>query len=241
MKSCFAFAALATLVSATSAGADPAGPDTVSVDLGLFMNASAGEIYYDGPYPTYVHASPAPGAPDLTEIKIDLWGIISLLGYEAIAGVTVTDTGSNSYGQLSPGADVDFMRLKNVEPDLDVIFAYEGPNPIHAGESAKMLAQRVASIDSFNGAQDAWDMTHVSLGAGGSLTALFGEPVVDSPDIIGRPKLLLSEAGSFESFRVSMEAVVPAPATPAVLGLAAFAWRRRRRSGRRSVRRPMTP
>ena len=86
------------------------------------------------------------------------------------------------------------------------------------------------ALDSFSGAQDAWDLVHVSLGDQGSLTGLFSQPHgVLFPPLVGPGvNLLMSEAGLSESFQVDV-LTIPAPGTMVVLGLAGLAGRRRRR------------
>ena len=101
---------------------------------------------------------------------------------------------------------------------------------MHSNETSETLALRVSDLDSFSGAQDAWDYVHVSLGDQGSLTGLFSQPQgvlfppLEGPGI----NLLMSEAGFSESFQVDVLAI-PAPGTMVVLGLAGLAGRRRRR------------
>ena len=136
---------------------------------------------------------------------------------------------ANAYGTLSPGADIDLLKLTGVDPDAVMTFAYDGPNAIHRDQPAGALRWRTANLDSFSGAQE-WDWTHVSLGMRGKLTAMLLEPqrLIDNA-----PFLSLSEAGSRESFRVSLVAIVPAPGGLSVLAAAVLLPRRRRRVQRR--------
>ena len=205
-----------------------AGDEPVSVNLGWFMNTGGGRIYYDGGFAPWISSGLEPGSSSHTVTGIDVEGILSSLGYAALAGITITDTGANVYGTLSPGADIDLLSVTGVDPDAVVTYAYDGPNAIHNDEPAWALRWRTANLDSFSGAQE-WDWTHVSLGRHGTMTATFLEPqrLHDTA-----PFLTLSEAGSFESFYVSLDAIVPAPGVLSLLAAAALLPRRRRREPR---------
>lgn len=197
----------------------------VPVDLGWFMNVGGGQIYYDGGFAPWITSGSVSGPTTHTVIGIDVAGILAALDCDGLAGITITDTGANAYGTLSPGADVDLMRVTGIEPDAAATWSYDGPNARHAGEASWSLAYRTAELDSFSGAQE-WDWTHVSLGRHGALTMTFAEPVLLRD---AAPLLQVSEAGSLESFRVSLEAIVPGPGAPALLGVAAMLLTRRRR------------
>ena len=222
MNAACAIAAL-TAVSLTTHAT--AGDDYVSVDLGWFMNIGGGHIYYDGGFAPWISSGFGPGSTYHTVTSIDAGGILSSLGYAALAGITITDTGANAYGTLSPGADIDLLRLTGVDPDAVMTYAYDGPNAIHRDEPAGALWWRTANLDSFVGAQE-WDWTHVSLGRHGMLTATLLEPqrLADNAAFLS-----LSEAGAPESFRVSLAAIVPAPGGLSVLGAAALLPHRPRR------------
>jgi len=226
MNAACAIAALTAVSLATHA---TAGGEHVSVDLGWFMNVGGGNIYYDGGFAPWISSSFGPGSTTHTVMEIDVDGILSSLGYAALAGITITDPGVNAYGTLSPGADIDLLNLSGVDPDAVLIWDYDGPNVIHRDEPSWALPWRTAYLDSFSGAQE-WDWTHVSLGRHGVLTATFLQPQrLDVYD----PILLLSEAGMTESFRVSLVAIVPAPGGLSVLAAAVLLPRRRRRVSRR--------
>ncbi len=221
--------AIAALTAVSLTTHVTAGDEHVSVDLGWFMNIGNGQIYYDGAFAPWISSGFEPGSTDHTVMGIDVEGILSSLGYEALAGITITDTGANTYGTLSPGADIDLLRLTGVDPDAVMTYAYEGPNEIHNDEPAWALPWRTAYLDSFNGSQE-WDWTYVSLGRHGTMTVTLLEPLRLHDNA---PLLELSEAGSFESFFVSLDAIVPAPGVLSVLAAAAFLPRRRRRVSRR--------
>lgn len=222
MNAACASAALTAVFLTTHA---TAGDEHVSVDLGWFMNVGGGQIYYDGGFAPWISSGFEPGSTTHTVMGIDVGGILSSLGYGALAGITITDTGANTYGSLSPGADIDLLRLTGVDPDAVMTYAYDGPTAIHNGEPAWALGWRTANLDSFSGAQE-WDWTYVSLGRHGMMTATLLEPQWLHDNA---PFLALSEAGSLESFRVSLDAIVPAPGALSVLAAVALLPRRRRR------------
>lgn len=222
MRAACAIAAL-TALSVTS----HATAEHVTVDLGWFMNTGGGGIYYDGGFTPWVSSGFGPGSTTHTVIGIDVAGILAALSYEWLTGVTITDTGANAYGTFSPGADVDLLRLTGIDSDAAVSWTYDGPNINHDGETSWHMAYRTAGLDSLSGHQE-WDWTHVSLGNHGSLAATFEPQRLRD----NAPFLALSEAGSFESFRVSLDAIVPAPGALSVLAFAVLSARRRRRASR---------
>jgi hypothetical protein len=221
--------AIAALTAVSLASHATAGNEHVSVDLGWFMNIGGGDIYYDGGFAPWISSGFGPGSTTHTVMGIDVDGILSTLGYAALAGITITDTGVNAYGTLSPGADIDLLHLSGVDSDAVMTYTYDGPNVNHRDEPSWALQRRTADLDSFSGAQE-WDWTHVSLGKHGILTTTFLQPQRLG---IYDPYLLLSEAGMTESFRVSLDAIVPAPGVLSVLAAAVLLPRRRRSVSRR--------
>jgi len=215
-------------VDASRSDPQPSGP---AIDIGTFVNTGGGTIGYEGKFGAFVSAAKVPGPNQHTLISVDLGGLLTSLGVDAFLGVRITDTGLNTYGALSPGADVDLFRFDGLAPDIELAYLYDGPNPVHQNETSDQLAVRAGFIDTFSGAQDAWHVTHVSLGAEGSLTALLSDPqhVIDFPGPGVGPFLLMSEAGTSETFQVDVLAI-PTPGTLVLLGLSAvFARSRRRR------------
>ncbi|MHC4107117.1 MAG: PEP-CTERM sorting domain-containing protein [Planctomycetota bacterium] len=200
------------------------------IDIGTFKNIGVGVIDYQGDFGEFVSIESVTGDPDHNLITVNLEGLLASQQIGLFFGVQINDTGVNQYGALSPGADVDFFTFEGLWPGNEVEYLYDGPNPVHINETSETLALRVSELDSFNGAQDAWDYVHVSLGSQGSLTALFSQPQgvlfppLEGPGI----NLFMSEAGAFESFQVDVLAI-PAPGTMVLLGLAGLAGRRRRR------------
>ena len=230
-----AIAALLVTFPVDASGSDPQ-PSGPAIDIGTFVNTGVGSIGYEGKFGDYVSSAKVAGPSQHTLISVDLGGLLTSLGIDAFLGVQITDTGLNTYGALSPGADVDLFGFDGLSPDIELLYIYDGPNPVHQNETTEQLALRVGTIDTFSGAQDAWHHTHVSLGQEGSLTVLLSDPqdVIDYPEPGVGPFLLMSEAGTSESFQVDVLAV-PTPGTLVLLGLAAvFARPSRRRSDERT-------
>jgi hypothetical protein len=62
-----------------------------------------------------------------TVTRFDLHDIVSSLGGGlALIEARVYDAGGNSYGNWSPGADIDMMRIAGVIPAGDIAFRYAG-------------------------------------------------------------------------------------------------------------------
>ncbi len=223
MKAASAIAALTAVSLTTHATANY---ETVRIDLGWFMNTGGGQIYYDGLFAPWVTSGLAPGSTTQTVIGIDAAGIVTAMGYAALAGITITDTGANTYGTQSPGADVDLLEVTGVDPDAAMTYTYDGPNSVHDNAASWTLEWRTAELDSFSGAQE-WDWTHVSLGRYGTLSATLLEPQRLREF---SPYLHVSEAGSSESFRISLDAIVPGPGASIVVAAGALLFKRRRRS-----------
>jgi MYXO-CTERM domain-containing protein len=244
-----ALGAVAALAIGTHTFAD----DQQTIQIGSFVNTGVGSVGYNGPYTDHVLYEAVDGH---TVISVDVTGILDSLGYNALWSITITDNGFNGYGALSPGADIDLFAIEGVS--AAAMYAYVGPNAVHQGETADRLAERSLLLDSFSGAQDAWNITHVSLGMNGAVTASWAQPVdlrqfvegsdgatspgtgfgsgwlgyVPPVDSEGgdAPVLFISEHGTFESFSVSMVAsTIPAPGALALLALAGVVGKSRRR------------
>lgn len=242
MKRTCALSAIGALTLSSAALAE-----TQLIDLGTFWNTPpAGTVGYSGDYGSFISSSPYLFDYLHTVVSVDVSSLLQSVGANALVSVTVTDTGSNSSGPLSPGADLDLFAFTGLPADAQSAIAYTGPNAVHAAESMATLADRVAAVDAFSGAQDAWNLTHVSLGTGGSLKTTFSSPSAPGgplnalfygggsggSGLVNPVKLLLSEAGYSESYRVTLEVdtvAIPAPAAGALLALAGLAGRGRRR------------
>ncbi len=163
---------LAVLTTALPAQAGVGTP----LDIGTFRNIGAGVIQYQGSFGEFVSSQYITGETNHTLITVDLEGLLASQQIGLFFGVRINDTGVNQYGSLSPGADVDYFAFEGLFPGNAVEYLYDGPNAVHSNETAETLALRVGELDSFSGAQDAWDLVHVSLGDQGSLTGLFSQP-----------------------------------------------------------------
>ncbi len=230
--------------------------DPQNVDIGSFVNTGTSTISYVGSFSDFVSHEIVDGR---NVIGVNVTGILDSLGYDTLWSVTITDAGTNSYGSLSPGADIDLFRIDGASGSA--IYSYLGPNAVHQVETADILQERELQLDSFSGAQDAWNITHVSLGFRGSITASWTNPlqlhdfITPGPGIIdtgmgfgpgsfsytpppqdseggSMPVVFISEHGTFEAFSVSVMAssTVPAPGALALLGIAGFVGSRRRRA-----------
>jgi hypothetical protein len=235
MKQLHALGAIGALCTMTVVSAE-----SISIDLGTFSNDSTGGAYtYSGEYGSFVSSQTQFFDYLHTVIVVDLAGVLQSVGANAIVSVKVADSGANTYGPLSPGADIDWIGFDGLNGG-SAAFAYSGPNAMHAAESAATIAQRIAAVDSFIGAQDVWHGVHTSLGNQGSITAAMSDGSNNAYALLHNgqlggltaAKLFVSEAGSSESFKITMEAMsieVPAPAGLAILAGLGLAGRRRRR------------
>lgn len=226
MNAACALGAAAAVAAASTAVAQP---KTVPVYLGTFMNTGMGQIGYWGEFDSYVWSGRADCNPGSTLIGIDVAGILAGRGYSGFTGVSVHDTGLNAYGPLSPGADIDFIELERLSAGIGAYVEYDGPNPIHQGESPGLLGYRTREIDSLSGDQDAWDWTHLSLGELGRMDLTLTEPQWLIPDGEPGPVLYVSEAGSSETFWITAHAIIPGPGPLALLIVAAITAKPRRR------------
>jgi hypothetical protein len=223
-----AFGAIAALAITGAATAGDSEYEPIYV--GMFANLDYGDVYYEGAWSPNVTSGQIPGWPGHTWVNVDVPSILDTLGYAGFAGVTITDAGFNMYGELSPGADMDLLAINGLSPDNDVYFLYDGPNTVHQQEPEGMLAYRVRQVDSFDGAQDKWHSTPVSLGRSGVLRAMLLEPyIIDANPAGPSPSLVFSEAGASEFFHVHVLGVVPAPGPLALLAVAGLVCMRSRK------------
>jgi hypothetical protein len=209
---------LAALAVAVTAG----GLEGGTVDLGTFVNVGDQDVSYEGGFGAYVTWEALAGGH--LRIDVDLGGLLGSLDVGTFSAVIVSDTGRNSYGPMSSGADMDLFTLEGL--DVGVSYLYAGPTPTHQDETSDILGQRLAKIDAMSGVHEDQGLLHVSLGFEGSITAQFSAPQgIDfepggggggGGGPAGAPLVLhLAEAGASESFRVSIETSPPAPACPA--------------------------
>jgi hypothetical protein len=209
-------------------------PDAISI--GTFSNTGGGQISYVGQFAPFITS----GLPDgsHTLITIDLSGILLSQNISTFYGVRIYDTGLNAYGASSPGADVDYLAQSGIDPGVEMIYDYFGPNLVHQNESSATLGTRIGTINSVSGSSDTNSLRFVSLGLNGMLEAAFlnGAGVSIQPPLSGEGpagaggvSLLLSEAGVSESFRVDI-ITTPSPGAGALLALAGLIGRRRART-----------
>lgn len=211
----------------------------LTIDVGRFSNTNPTPAYsYVGDWTEYVSSSEVDG---YTVLEIDISGIMAVGGERYLRSVSIRDFGNNSYGELSPGADIDFMEFVNLDPSVDILASYSGPTPDHIDESSLELMNRLSALDAFAGANQRDDDVYVSLGRLGELDFMFsggsggddGGGVIDpfgNDGIAGNGFMLrIAEAGSHERFTVHLDTTdVPAPAVaPLFAGLLAGLRRRR--------------
>lgn len=139
------------------------------VNLGTVMQTSPRPaIVYTGAFGAHVTTrTDALGPRTIT--MFDLNGIANQLGGGlALVEVRVRDTGTNTYGTWSPGADIDLMRI--VGADLlagSVTSGYTGAVTQHMGESQTILQSRVSTCDAISGDQHFNSQHFISLGQNG--------------------------------------------------------------------------
>ena len=211
----------------------------LTIDVGRFNNVHPRPNYsYVGEWGEYVSSADVDG---YTVLDIDVAGIMSQGGERYLRSISIRDFGNNSYGELSPGADIDLVEFVGIDPDVEVVAMYDGPTSDHLGESSDAIMNRLSYLDAFSGANQRDDDVYVSLGRLGELELSFlgGGGGGDDGGVIdpfgqdgtagGGLVLRISEAGAYERFTIHMETTdVPAPAViPALAGL--MGMRRRRR------------
>lgn len=211
----------------------------LTIDVGRLSNTNpAPEYSYVGDWAQYISSSEVEG---YTVLEIDITGIMAEGGERYLRSVSIHDFGNNSYGELSPGADIDLLEFAGLDSSVDVIASYEGPTPDHLEETSQALLGRLAELDAFTGANQRDDDVYVSLGRLGQLELMFsgggggdgGGGVIDpfgNDGLAGNGLLLrISEAGSHERFTVHLNTTdVPAPAAAPILAALLAGCRRRR-------------
>lgn len=228
------------VVSCASAFGSTAVAD-MTIDIGRFSNTNPVPSYsYVGDWAEYVSASEVDGR---TVFDIDVTGIMSIEGDRYLRSISIRDFGNNSYGQLSPGADIDFVEFVGLPSGVGLAAGYTGPTIDHIDETSEELLARIEELDAFSGANQRDDDVYVSLGRYGILDLMFlgngedgsgGGIGIDPSGYGGLADggftLRIAEAGSHERFTVHFETSdVPAPGiTPVLAGLLAGCRRRRR-------------
>jgi len=165
----------------TAACAATASADLV-VNLGTVQQvAPRPAIVYTGAYSSFV-SSAVDASGTRTVTSFDLHGIAQQLGGNlALVEVRVRDTGTNTYGSWSPGADIDLCRITGANLSAGrVATTYTGAVAQHLGETADVLATRIASCDAISGDQHFNSQHFVSLGQGGSLSMILSDFAVQT-------------------------------------------------------------
>ena len=224
----------------------------IQVDVGCFSNINpVPSCSYEGAYEPFITSWEVDGytsSTGYTMIDIDISGIMALAGESHLVGVTIMDFGSNSYGALSPGADIDYVQFLGLDAGIEVHAEYAGSTQEHSAEDSEALWNRIGSLDAFYGANHIDDEVYVSLGQTGALELAFsgsggggtgggdeggggdgsGIDPWGSLAFSSGLHLQLAEVGSYEQFAVYLHtSSIPAPAGVAVM--AGILRRRRRR------------
>lgn len=141
----------------------------IVVDLGTVAQiAPRPSIVYNGNWGSAVSSSvDAAGLRTIT--AFDIHAISQALGGNlALVEVRVRDTGSNSYGNWSPGADIDLFRVVGANLALGTVSrGYQGSVTQHLGESQDILRARTENCDAASGDQHFNSQHFVSLGQAG--------------------------------------------------------------------------
>jgi hypothetical protein len=154
----------------------------LAINLGTVQQVSPRpSIVYTGAYGAFV-SSAADASGTRTVTSFDLHGIVQQLGGNlALVEVRVRDTGTNTYGTWSPGADIDLLRITGANLAAGRVSAgYLGSVAQHLGETADVLATRIASCDAVSGDQHFNSQHFVSLGQNGTLSMLLSDFAVST-------------------------------------------------------------
>ncbi|MAJ45851.1 MAG: hypothetical protein CBC35_00865 [Planctomycetes bacterium TMED75] len=227
----------------------------IQIDVGCFSNINpVPACSYEGDYASFVNSWEVEGytsSQGYTMIDVDITGIMALAGESHLVGVSIVDFGTNSYGTLSPGADLDYVQFIGLDSDIGVEAEYFGGTQEHVNQDSDELWNRLGVLDAFYGANHIEDEVYVSLGQLGSLDLSFsnigggdsggGDGTDDGADddfgidpmgnlaFSTGLHLQLAEVGSYEQFSIYLHtADIPAPAGVAVmLGMMRVGRRRR--------------
>ena len=130
-------------------------------------------IEYQGAFGAHITSRvDASGARTIS--SLDLFGIATQLGGNlSLVGLRIYDTGANTYGSWSPGADIDLVRIVGGATDGSMSCGYTGIVAQHLGEAESVIAARVAECDAVSGDQHYNSQHFLSLGLGGAMTMAF--------------------------------------------------------------------
>lgn len=141
----------------------------LTIQLGTVQQVSPRpSIVYTGNYGAFV-TSHLDAAGIRTVTSFDIHGIAQQLGGNlALVAVRVRDTGTNSYGSWSPGADIDLFRVVGTDLTRGTVSAgYQGVVTQHTGETDSTLKTRIADCDAVSGDQHFNSQHFISLGLNG--------------------------------------------------------------------------
>ena len=159
----------------------------ITVNLGTVMQvAPRPAIVYTGSFGSFV-TSAVDASGTRTVTRFDLGGIAQSLGGNlALVEVRVRDTGNNTYGTWSPGADIDLLRVTGANLSAGTVTAsYQGTVTQHTGEGQDVLKTRVANCDAVSGDQHFNSQHFVSLGLNGLTTLSFSDFAQGSGGLAG--------------------------------------------------------
>lgn len=166
-----------TLSSAILGGlACTAGASADTITAGYVLQISPKpNCIYNGSYGSYFSSQLVNNGEAHTVVTVDLFGLLSAAGYNAIESISVFDAGNNQYVG-SPGADIDLFTIEGFASGATTSYSYNGPNAQHASETSATLGSRVGALDALSGDQDYNSQHFVSLGKLGALSASFLVP-----------------------------------------------------------------
>ena len=228
----------------------------IQIDVGCFSNVNpVPSCEYEGDYAPFITSWEVEGytsSQGYTMIDIDIAGIMAAAGEHHLLGVTIMDFGTNSYGTLSPGADIDYIDFVGLDQGVEVRADYDGPTSEHIGQDSDQLWGRLGALDAFYGANHVDDDVYVSLGNLGALELEFSD--IDGGGQGGGGgdggsggsgggidpwsglassnglHLQIAEVGSHEQFTIHLHtSSIPAPGVLLVLSGGVGMLRRRRR------------
>jgi len=159
----------------------------ITVNLGTVMQVSPRpSIVYTGSYGAFV-SSAVDASGTRTVTRFDLGGIAQSLGGNlALVEVRVRDTGNNTYGTWSPGADIDLLRITGANLSAGTVTSsYQGSVTQHSGEGQDVLKTRVSNCDAVSGDQHFNSQHFISLGLNGLTSLAFSDFAQGSGGLAG--------------------------------------------------------
>jgi len=139
-----------------------------TVDLGTVRQTSPRpSIVYTGNFSSAV-SSYVDVSGTRTITSFDLNSIAQQFGGGlALVEIRVRDTGTNTYGSWSPGADIDLVRVVGSTATGTVTMGYQGVVTQHLAETQDVLKSRVGDCDAISGDQHFNSQHFTSLGLNG--------------------------------------------------------------------------